>query len=200
MKKIGDLTVVFLIALGCVAASTIGAIAQTDPNPNSVGIYFDENAIVNTQDVMPPGVATAYVIATRYEGVGGVDAWRGGVSCELPMVATIRGGGVNSFSNGPDYFLHFDVACGTPLPFSTSIVLAELSVNILTEDPVMLFLESSADGEGWVCSSAGVETFLHPSVPCPNLPCLPAWVASINSAGPVLSDTVFWDGIKSLYR
>lgn len=200
MKKIADCAILVL-AVGCViAASSVESFAQTDPYPNSVGIYFDEDAFGNTANVVPPAVAVAYLIATRYDGLGGVDAWRGGVSCEVPVEATIRGGGVNAFSNGPDFFLHFDVSLATPLPLSSSIVLAELSVDITTEAPIKMYLESSVEGDGLVCSSGGDERHLQPSVPCYSLPCYPAWVASINLNGPVMSDTINWGEIKSLYR
>jgi hypothetical protein len=192
-----------MLALACGTTAVLTssqAPAQTDLAPNSVGIYFDEGALGNSVTTASPGTATAYLIATRYDGLTGVDAWRGGVSCEVPVTATMRGEGLNGFSNGPDFFLHFEVTLATPLPLSTSIVLAELAVDVPNETPIRLFLESSVGGDGLFCSAGGAETSLQPSVPCHDLPCFPAHVASINQAGPVRSDPVAWGGIKSLYR
>ena len=200
MKRIAGCAIVVLAA-GCLVAAAGGdACAQTDPYPNSVGIYFDEEAIGNAVGVVPPASVVGYLIATRYDGAGGVDAWRGGVSCEVPVEATIRGGGVNAHGDGPDFLVHFDVSLATPLPLSSAIVLAELSVDVLTGAPIKMYLESSAEGDGLVCSSGAVDIYLQPSVPCYNLPCYPAWVAGINMNGPVISDTANWGGIKNLYR
>lgn len=177
------------------------ALGQTDPYPDSVGIYFDELATINELYINSPATVHAYLIATRFSLSHGIDTWGGGVHCRAPLYAEIRGGGVNLYSNGPEFYIRFDVSYPTPLPTSTAMVLADLYIDIYDEDPIGLDLFSFPGGEGIHCSSSGEIVFLHPSVPCGYMPpCYPVRVASINGDGPVMSDILNWGEVKSLFR
>ncbi len=54
---------------------SISAIGQTAPDPNSLGIYFDEGAIENVQYATAPTTVHAYLIATRISSTYGIEAW-----------------------------------------------------------------------------------------------------------------------------
>lgn len=186
-----------LILLLILSSSAMG---QIDPYPDSIGIYFDEGATINSQYATAPTTVHAYLIATRISS-SGIDSWCGGVHCTVPIYSTTRGDGVNSYNNVTYFDQRFDVTFSTPLSSSSTIVLADLYIPTSNEQAINLYL-SLLEGheDSYYYSSGGATIYLQPSVPCINIPCYPAWVASINWEGPVTSDTISWGEIKSLFR
>ena len=177
------------------------AMSQIDPYPDSIGIYFDEGATENSQYISAPATVHAYLIATRISSPSGINSWGGGVSSYVQIFSTIRGDGENAFENVTDFMQQFDVTFSTPLLFSSAIVLADLYIPITDDQAIDLFLEPLFGHGDTLFYTNGTDiTSLQPSVPCINIPCYPARVASINSDGPVMSNIKNWGDIKSLYR
>jgi len=181
----------------------ISAMGQTEPDPNSIGIYFDEGAIENVNYATAPTTVHAYLIATRISSSYGIDAWGCGVSCyDVPIYSTIRGDGINAYNNVTDYNQWFDVTFPMPLPFSSAIVLADIYIPISDDQPIGLFVDFLY-GSGiyyMYYVSLGEIIPLQPPVHCSMPPCMPSWVASINSEGPVTNEEKSWGEIKSLFR
>ncbi|MCP4798702.1 MAG: hypothetical protein GY893_01985, partial [bacterium] len=142
----------------------------------------------------------AYLIATRISSTYGIEAW----GCRVmtygePIYSTIRGNGVNSFSNVTHWEQWFEVTYPMPLPFSTAIVLADIYIPISDEQPIALCVDFLY-GDGMYYLSLGETIPLHAPVWCSMPPCYPAWVASINSEGPVVNEEKSWGEIKTLFR
>ncbi|MCP4143809.1 MAG: hypothetical protein GY752_00840 [bacterium] len=182
---------------------SISAIGQTEPDPNSLGIYFDEGAIENVLYATAPTTVHAYLIATRISSTYGIEAWGCRVmTYGVPIYSTIRGDGVNTYNNVTSNVQQFDVTYPMPLPYSTAIVLADIYIPISDEQPIGLcvdYLYGSGITDMYYVSLGEIIS-LRPPVNCSMPPCLPSWVASINYNGPVANEEKSWGEIKTLFR
>ena len=192
-----------LLTLMLIASS---AFAQLDPNPNGVGVYFDQGAMQNC--LMDPPLysqVTAYVIATNIS-TPGILGWQ----CSLRTVPAVLPGGIGVTAGCtmtdvlPDMSCTFGSRVGLNDP---TIILATLTV---------LFTGGAIDfaigphSVPWLpdtpCFRAGnnFNTVLplnaSSSVPYPGYDNT-FIVASINGAlCPVPTEPVSWGCLKALYE
>ncbi len=199
-----------LLRLGFVLVlvfSGTSVFAQVDPDPNGIGIYFDQGATVNSA-VITEGtdVVTAYLILTNPSLEGNLDFWTCRVSTYLDdpfQGTTISGGPVNGtniiVSNMPGSFswsfrvYNYD---DPPLEATFATVLSELEILVVDFDrPIFLYVRGGGvDGE--VGYSVGPEgASMNPSSGSWDLP-----VAVINGEAPVVTESQSWGQLKSLYR
>jgi len=205
--KQGDETM-RLLKMGFVLVLVLSAtsvFAQVDPDPNGIGIYFDQGATVNST-VIAEGtdVVNAYLVLTNPSLEGNLDYWYCYVSTYLDdpnQGASIAGHPVNGtniiVSNMPGSsswgFRVFPYS-EPPLEATFTTVLAELEILIFDfNSPIYLYVRGSGDE---VVYSVGTESAsMNPSSGSWDLP-----VAVINGEAPVATESQSWGQLKSLYR
>ena len=196
--------IIGLLLIGSCAA------AQSDPDPDSMGIYFDTAATINTHSTMAPfEPVTAYLVITRPTG-DGVSGWECAVEITGLPVALIwsyAGGGVNAqnpLENG-----YFEVEIGTGdlalQPVSDVCVVATMNCYVMNPTDEILFavlpLPISTKfvnepgyldgGPEPVMVPCGVSSGLPYGLPC----------ATINSTHEAVAiNDMTWSGVKNLYK
>lgn len=172
-------------------------LAQFDPEPDGVGIYFDEAAtqVVTTAPV--GSVVQAYLIATNPSQAGGLAMWTSRVD-PIGASAMVRGApmsGTNIAMNMPgDPGRSFLVGPASPLPpLGPVTVLATLWIDLLEEGAVGLLISPTTYRVDDFYALPDYE--LHPSSGSPDLP-----VAVINGEPPVEAEMATWGAVKSWYR
>lgn len=179
-----------------------GALAQIDPDPDGIGIYFDLEATQITATVEAGEPVTGYLIATNSSQEGDLALWEAYVSSTVFNVI-IWGDpeyGINIAMNmppgGPGF--SFLVSPFTPLPQLQNVfLLGTLTITVLTEGPVGLQIH----GNGYefpmyrVDDLNGPDHFWYPSSGSVDLP-----VAVINGPAPVAVEAHSWGRVKSLFR
>jgi len=198
MKKL------LVLALVLVAAS---AFAQTDPEPNGIGFYFDEAGTSNyLASAAPYTIVNAYLLATRITQSGGLSGWEAEVAViPAPAVApsyTLNNNGLNVLT--PPVF---QVGMAVALPFAPVIKL--MTVGVLNfGTPFSLAIgpctPSSFEGKypGYADGvNPGILIGLTPSadVPVPGRPNF-FTVASFMQTAPVATVPGSWSSVKNLYQ
>ena len=178
------------------------ALAQVDPDVNSIGIYFDQGATINCTTAPLFTLFTSYLCATNISEPSGIFGWECSVECGPPgnfleLAWTPRGLYVNVLT--PPNFV---VGLGQPLPWVPSIVLMDISIMALSYDPIYFTL--------------------HPTIPSSFYPPSPGYAAGddpgnlipldysvgsedvcaiINGDCYVVgNEEMSWGGVKALYR
>ncbi len=187
-------------ALGLVLMTSLAAYSQ--PASNTVGIYFDEAALTNEAWANINDTVHCYLVATGLDAASPITGWWGGLVHPVPTSYVLRGGGANSIGSGTQFNTWFDVALTEPMPVTQAIVLADLYCEVTIGGAIGLAVDNvySSMNEGFGCATATNGIQLAPSTGCPDVPCLPAWVATINGAGPVAIDNETWGGVKAQFR
>jgi len=116
-----------LLVLGLVLMAT-GAAAQTDPNPNGIGFYFDEGGVYNClPSAAPYTLINAYLLATRITQSAGISGWEAGIAImptpAFPPTYTLPGIILN-----PPTPPNFQVGLGSALPYEPAIKLLTVSI------------------------------------------------------------------------
>ncbi len=209
-----------LVVLIVVMGTGIVALADPiDPDPNGIGIFFDEGAIDESwcATAATGSQVTAYLCLTRVAtgedelpATSGFTNWEGRIESSVSgslVGFVIRGDGTNSAVE-PE----FVVSYGTPLPYQLSTVLLEINVEVVWQWPTGLRVWPASEPSGSVelpayatVASAGVYQTLGYSFGWNAETKVPAWCAAINDdtcltrpSVPTESDT--WGGVKALYR
>jgi hypothetical protein len=191
----------WMITVGLLIAS--GAMAQVDPDPDGIGIYFDAAATQNATAAAYGDVVTAYLVATHPSLAGNLFAWQAFV-ISSPGDACITGEpiqGGNIYMNmppcGPNF--GFIVQNFDPRPpVQDATVLATLTITMTDENQVVTLFVGGATQALPSYNVGGIGTpwqDLHPASGSADLP-----VARINGEAPVpvLGET--WGALKSLFR
>jgi hypothetical protein len=143
----------WLVAAACFAAPP--ATAQIDPEPNGLGIYFDEGGTTNCREAAAGDLVTAYLVVTRLEeSAGGIAGFECGISY---YPGTVQGGVEYELPAGAVNVLtppSFSVGLASPLPQAPVITLLTLRF-ISDGNPVLL--------------GAGCRQDLWSDPPCPIL-------------------------------
>ena len=179
-----------------------------DPDPNGIGIFFDEGAI--DESWCATGAVgsqlTAYLCLTRATDTSGFTNWEGRIESSVPVSLVgfaIRGDGTNSAVE-PE----FVVSYGTPLPYQLSTVLLEITVDVVWEWSIALRVWPATSPSGGeevpayaTVSSAGAYETLGYSFGWDPVTKIPAWCASINDSHCLIAPSVpaegaSWGGIK----
>jgi len=201
---------VLCLVLFCTASQ---ALAQIDPDPNGIGIYFDEEAFIYCMTA-PFGVnRTAYLCLTRASDHSGISAWEAMVEVSQPSAVlswNLRGQATNT-SVPPEFM----VQMAEPLPWQSSLVLMEIEINIGTAHPVVFRIHPVSEPTVTTTpfplpAYAGSDDpsdykTLGYSWGWDPLTGIPNWCAVINPAGdcgddPTETENTSWGGIKALYH
>jgi hypothetical protein len=180
------------------------ALAQIDPDPDGIGIYFDQGATINSVTVAEgTPYVTAYLVLTNPSVLGNMVHWSCSISSFLegPGLAQVSGshtGGFNLDTNMPgsehwSFEISFDPETENPTTGIT--VLAQLHiVPHVHDEPIYLYVRNGAGGFAFYGTDNGGADF-NPSSGSWGLP-----VAVINGEASVAVEPESWGGVKSLYR
>jgi len=185
---------------GLLLAAT--SLAQIDPCPDGIGIYFDQEATQVTATAELGETVVAYLIATNPSQVGGLALWEGSVF--TPVFEVVIWGspsyGINLANNmppgGPSF--SFLVTPDPPLPALQPIfVLATLDVTVWAEGPIGLHVGGYSFELPMyrVDDPYGQDHSLYPASGSVDLP-----VAVINGDPPIPVEPGSWGQLKTLYR
>ncbi len=190
----------FIIA----SLAAAGALAQVDPGPDGIGIYFDEAATLTSLAVPTAGgeptpVATAWLVATRLSTAGDVGYWQafvapgGSPNPEAQVYVygwpTVGWDQAMNMPGDPSHRFTVFIDHGL-LPAGDIVVLARLQVDCATAQPIPLHVWDAEIGVyGWPARP------LNPSSGPWDRP-----VAMINGQAPVAIEAAAWGAVKSLFR
>lgn len=208
MKSIIALSALMVVLSGAAIADPV------DPEPNGIGIYFDEGAGPGTYcEMAPMGTQlTAYLCLTRASHQSGFTAWECLLESSVPGAFTgfsIRGDAVNTATE-PE----FVVDLGTPLPYQLSTVLMDITIEVVWDWPIGMRPLAVSSPRGPVGNLPAYEVAAEPGVFYPLQPPFgleggagsdPNWCAGINDDtclnGPqVAVEDATWGTLKALYR
>ena len=194
---------VLLLGAGSAAAQPI------DPQPDGIGIFFEEGGREWCATAAPGTQVTAYLCLTRASDTSGFLGWEARVESSVPEALAgfaLRGDAVNT-ATAPEFVVSF----GTPLPYQLSTVLVDLTIDVVWEWSIALRVWPASEPSGDVLLPSYTTT-AEPAVHKP-LQYLwgwdgnqdPLWLASINDPncadGPSVPDRgTTWSGVKALYR
>jgi len=195
-----------------IALFAVPALTQTDPGPDSIGIYFDQGGVGNCATRAPFTQVTAYLVATRISDSSGIAGWAARIlfnPAEIPagVSYTLLPSGWLP-DPGPAYP---DIVVSLPwcLPAAPAVPLLVVSFFymggqvMLGVGPAYPF-SASPQGPGYApCGAPGQLTALFPSgdVPWPGIPGGYV-VAAVSPTGgcPVPAEPTSWGAVKALYE
>lgn len=200
-----------VIVLLAVALFAVPALAQTDPGPDGIGIYFDPDGASNCATRSPYTQVTAYLVATRISAPSGMVGWAARIlynPSEIPAGVTYTLlPPVWIPDPGPDYP---DVVVSLPwcqpaAPAVPLLVISFLHLGgqaLLGVGPAYPF-SAAPQGPGYAaCGDPGQLIALVPSgdVAWPGVPGGYV-VAAVNPSGgcPVPAEETSWGAVKALY-
>ncbi len=120
--------------LGLLASIT--TLAQMDPDPDTIGIYFDEGATIHCIDAPVGELVTAYLCITHATALAGISGWEATIEVTEGVFLlewSLRGDAINVLT--PPEFV---VGLATCLPWAPSIVLLEFAVGVFRSEPIAL--------------------------------------------------------------
>jgi hypothetical protein len=188
------------------------AMSQVDPDPNGIGIYFDEGANVYCMQTEVGNQTSAYLCLTRITSESGISKWEAKVEVSRPsdvLAWNLMGQGTNT-SETPE----FNVDLTEPLPWQSSLVVLEMTISIQAVHPLVFRVHPvenpSVPGAPFPLPAyalgddpsefrtLGYSWGWDPATGEPN------WCAVINPAGdcsdpPTANSSSSWGGIKALY-
>ncbi len=199
--------IVFAVLLMFLWAGSAGAVV--DPDPNSLGFYFDLNADVNYLDVAPDTEFWAYVTLTN-------PTWDHVMAFEFGFELVVPAGTEGMVFRLADTLPPTSVQCGpgpgvlqgeyingmgTPYPTSEATILVRLMYLTLAPMTIEFYLgptsvPSVPGGLPAIMNSDNVIMAVGVSSGDVNLP-----VAEVNTGNqPVAVESATWGEVKSLYR
>lgn len=196
MKLSGYLLLGFLLVVGT-------ANAQTIPDNNVLAFYFDEGA--TDRSWYGTGDVTAYLVAGPLISVDGdfqvLNSWAADEILILPFEnvssahLVMRGAAYPAELEMTSMWAVLDVGLADPLPLNGRTVVAELRLNVLSEETTQLHVwggEFIADGtwSHFAILTSGGDGPMD----------MTGHTANINGDSPVPSSPASWGAVKSLFR
>ena len=193
------------LTVGAILVCCSGAVAQVDPDPDGIGIYFDEQGYTNCVNLEPGvyGPGFCYLLITQASEPSGVSGWECRLDIEGPLFVLWMEffGGAFGTPIGPDIIVGLNYG----LPWAQAIALVDITI-YLTEPGQVVFTvgpTSTPTIPGYPAYAAGDDPGnvipLYPSAGYDEfgnaLPC-----AVINGECPVKKQDMTWGGVKALYR
>ncbi len=195
-----------LLALLAVALLASNAMAQLDPDPDGIGMYFDMGGmVVEHATAAPFESVTAYLLLTNGSESSGVSGWEAVVDVVGAPVApawTLAAGlDVDPSDNG------FQVGIGVApaaLPAAPAVVLASWTGFVMAPTDYVYFTVSNVPGSQSFPDSPGYAAGddagnLIPMQVSSGYP-YGAPCAMINGTGVVANEDMSWSQVKDLFQ
>jgi hypothetical protein len=193
-----------LLAVFAVALIASGAMAQVDPDPNGIGIYFDTAATSFETTVAAYGPVEAFLVLTNVDDPAGVSGWE----CRTEIVGDVAYAGwtlAGGLDADPDP-QEWAIGIGTgPAAFAQApvIVLATYGGLMLNVGVVEFYVYPYTGSLGFdnapgYASGAAADVLIPLQIsngfpygsPC----------AIINGTGVVSNEDMSWSGVKDLFQ
>ncbi len=193
MQRLG----ILLATLAIMLSSSL-ALAQVDPEFDSIGIYFDTEASIHRITLLE-GQHHAYLAITRPTDITGISGWECRISTEGPVFVLeygILGQAINA-ATPPN----FAVGLAEPFPFADSIIVMDMTILLTGLEEIHFYIhpsyQPSLEGVPAYASGGNPENLwpLQQSTGGEDYP-----VAVINGDTPVADEDATWGGVKALYR
>lgn len=190
-----------LVLAGLTLLMASNAMAQLDPDPNGLGVFFS-NTLPNRCESAMPGMKSMYLVATNISQTG-IAGWECKVYCSNPMwmfLNVVYGGlGPINILTPPD----FQVGLGVPMETTPFMVLATL--NYFVQDMNAAYfrigacsIPSTADAVPVYADAADVGNLIAFVSPQAD------WTLPVAMANVVCSITDVqentWGGVKGLFK
>jgi hypothetical protein len=178
------------------------ALAQVDPDPDGIGMYFDMGGTQYCADGVGGGQVLLYLVITRASQASGVSGWEAHVDYTVPDGCfeqgwTLLGDGPLNVSAAPDFI----VGLATPFPGADAIAIAEYGVLVFCADCIE-FVVRAADNPslpGVPLYAAGDDPGLF--IPLQNSAGEGGATGQINcGCSTVPNEDATWGSLKTLYR
>jgi len=200
-----------VLMLVCLLAGTAAA-DPIDPSADGIGIYFDEDARIWCADADVGTQVTAYLCLTNASDTSNFLGWEATIESSVSGTLTdfqLRGD-AESTAPAPEFVVSFN----TPLPYTQSTVLMDITIDVIWEYSIALRVKPASSPSG-PDNLPAYKTTLEPST-YTSLQYLwgwdvvtevPNWSAAVNNPdcltddGPTVPvrDTT-WSAVKALYR
>ena len=184
------------LTVGAILVCCSVAVAQVDPDPDGIGIYFDQEATVVAATGSTGEVLQAYLVGTNLSQSGNIDYWESYVCPD--QGASVGGSPYGSYNYamnmpGDPCWSCIALYMDPPLPAQEITLLASLGIYIEDDSvPIGLFVGGE---DRYRIDGSLVEYPMFPSSGSPDLP-----VATINGEAPIPVEPVTWGGVKALYK
>ena len=211
MRAVSVVAAVFVILVGYGAG-----LCQLDPYPSGFGVYFDENAMINSTTADVGESVQAYVVATRSTWTGHVVSWYcsplhydfvdewipydfGGDG--LPFSVVPRGAGTNGWSpsGSPENWSGFEFDYDEPFLLTENCVIADVLIPVESDAPTGVFL--SEGGCSVIMAGGEYHQLVAHNPVIGTIPPFYQFLAGVNSdVIPVETEQHSWGQLKALYR
>jgi hypothetical protein len=184
-------------------------VAQVDPDPDMISIYFDEAATLYCTTAPVGEPVTAFLCLTNCTALAGIAGWEATieVTAGVPILDWLLRGEAINVSTPPE----FTVGLVDGLPWSPSIVLLEFTVGVYSPDPIELRVAPIPGPPipPWPCplplfaawDGGGVVQTLGYAAGWDLVSCQPNVCAIINGDCNVLAEAEpTWGQVKAMYR
>ena len=192
-----------LILLMACLLLAVPLLAQTVEVSNALVFYFDEEATIRSW--YGTGEVTVYLVAGPMENNGQafqlLNSWSFWEMLVMPFenvssaTLTMRGNANPAMVPVETFIDYLAVELLEPLPLDGRTVVAELALNVVSDEPTQLWVwgaECMVDGTPW-----GFTTLTSgPDGPMD----MTGHTANINDVAPVGTQNVSWGQVKALYR
>jgi hypothetical protein len=194
------------ILLGIIVVSVAFVVAaQADPDPDGIGVYFDEAATMNGVFAEPGEIVDGYLIATNLTHAEPVVYWEATVRATGPVEnvwGVPRGGGWDSWNDMPGGLQDIMTVwyLGDPLPVQEILVLADMHFTLYldVDELVWIYVAGYADNEIPRYQTGTFDDPYYEMYPVSGDPEYP--VAVINGEPPIAARSQAWSNVKALYR
>lgn len=191
-----------LLVLGLLLLMASTAMAQIDPDPNGIGVFFDQAGTIRCGQATG-GMLSVYVIASNISCPGGIGGWEANVTMNAPglmyLSAVLAGTGPINLYTAPE----FQVGLGVPMGYAPNMLLATVNYFVMAGTPGTFFVGPIVHPQsipGAACYADGADVgHLVPFQPPQGLWTLPA--ALLNTpCGLVGADPATWGGVKGMFK
>lgn len=190
-----------LLVLGLTLLMASNAMAQVDPDPNGIGLFFD-TGYTNRCGTVAGGMAAVYLVASNIS-MTGLAGWEVQVRAEgagaMFLNATLAGQGPINLWVAPE----FQVGLGVPMVAQPNLLLATLNYFVMAPSPVILKVGptdhvQSIPGEACYADMVDVGILVKFQPPQGSWT-LPA--AILNGACDIVdAQEETWGGVKGMFR
>jgi hypothetical protein len=191
-----------LIAAGIILL--IGSVAvagPTDPDPDGIGIYLDQQGLANNVHIAPGVPVQLFVLLTLCSAPSGVFGWECIIEIHgnaLVMGWNLAGIGPINFEQPPS----FEVGLGLPTPWTPAILLVDCWLMAMDSEPILFFIHPgvlNSCEDDLPCYVPGNDIYdlrtMYPSSGSTTQP-----VFAINDGEPVTVVSATWGDVKAMYR
>lgn len=192
-----------LLVLGLTLLMASTAMAQVDPDPNGIGLFFDMGTYTTRCGSAASGMLPLFLVASNIETPGGLGGWEAQVRLNgaglMFLSAVLAGQGPINLYTAPE----FQVGLGVPMDFAPNLLLATINYFVMAATPATFYIEPIAHAQsiaGECCFADGADVGNLVAFQAPQgLWSLPAALLN-QDCGLVAAEDETWGGVKGMFK